>query len=80
MPLYEYCCKKCGHRQEEFRTIENRRTAAICDECGSLASLCVSGMKTVHHTWNYNYKPAEWVGNREPQDAMPVTCNGKAYR
>jgi putative FmdB family regulatory protein len=35
MPLYEYLCKKCGHRFEEIRKFSDKQLKK-CPECGGL--------------------------------------------
>ncbi|MBD3349709.1 MAG: zinc ribbon domain-containing protein [Candidatus Eisenbacteria bacterium] len=35
MPLYEYCCGKCGHEFEELESIADRDKPRKCPECGS---------------------------------------------
>lgn len=34
MPLYEFVCDECGHKQEHFFTSESSRTL-LCPECDS---------------------------------------------
>jgi putative FmdB family regulatory protein len=35
MPLYEYLCKKCGHRFEEIRKFSDKQLKK-CPECGGV--------------------------------------------
>ena len=35
MPLYEYACKKCGHRFEEIRKFSDKHLSK-CPECGGV--------------------------------------------
>ncbi len=32
MPLYEYKCERCGHRDYEIRTIDNRNEPRKCQQ------------------------------------------------
>ena len=41
MPLYEYLCKKCGHRFEKIRKFSDRPIKK-CPECGGLVEQVVS--------------------------------------
>ena len=41
MPLYEYLCKKCGHRFEKIRKFSDRPIKK-CPECGGVVEQVVS--------------------------------------
>jgi putative FmdB family regulatory protein len=41
MPLYEYLCKKCGHRFEKIRKFSDRAIRK-CPECGGVVEQVVS--------------------------------------
>ena len=48
MPIYEYECEKCGHRQEQFsRIIEDEekegRLVILCPVCNSQMDRIISG-------------------------------------
>lgn len=35
MPMYEYECQACGHRQEDMRKYEDRKSCETpCEACG----------------------------------------------
>ncbi len=35
MPLYEFECKNCGERFEEFKNWESAENDVVCPKCGS---------------------------------------------
>ena len=35
MPIYEYCCRQCGEKFEEFRRISEADQKARCPKCRS---------------------------------------------
>jgi len=41
MPLYEYLCKKCGHRFEEIRKFSDEHLRK-CPECGGVLEQVIS--------------------------------------
>ena len=41
MPLYEYLCKKCGHRFEKIRKFSDRPIKK-CPECGGLVEQVIT--------------------------------------
>jgi len=41
MPLYEYLCKKCGHRFEEIRKFSDKHLQK-CPECGGVLEQVIS--------------------------------------
>lgn len=41
MPLYEYLCKKCGHRFEEIRKFSDKQPKK-CPECGGVIEQVIS--------------------------------------
>jgi putative FmdB family regulatory protein len=41
MPLYEYLCKKCGHRFEEIKKFSDKQPTK-CPECGGLLEQVIS--------------------------------------
>jgi len=41
MPLYDYKCNNCGHRFEDFNSIDNRYNAT-CPKCGGFVSIIPS--------------------------------------
>ena len=41
MPLYEYLCKKCGHRFEEIRKFSDKHVQK-CPECGGAIEQVIS--------------------------------------
>ncbi len=41
MPLYEYLCKKCGHRFEEIRKFSDKQPTK-CPECGGVIEQVIS--------------------------------------
>ena len=41
MPLYEYLCKKCGHRFEEIRKFSDKQPKK-CPECGGVIEQLIS--------------------------------------
>jgi putative FmdB family regulatory protein len=41
MPLYEYLCKKCGHRFEEIRKFSDKQPKK-CPECGGMIEQVIS--------------------------------------
>src|ERR1700678_1739867 len=41
MPLYEYLCKKCGHRFEKIRKFSDKQLRK-CPECGGVIEQVVS--------------------------------------
>jgi putative FmdB family regulatory protein len=41
MPLYEYACKKCGHRYEEIRKFSDKHPTK-CPECGGVLEQVIS--------------------------------------
>jgi putative FmdB family regulatory protein len=41
MPLYEYACKKCGHRFEEIRKFSDKHLSK-CPECGGVLEQVIS--------------------------------------
>ena len=41
MPLYEYLCKKCGHRFEEIRKFSDKHLQE-CPECGGAIEQVIS--------------------------------------
>jgi len=41
MPLYEYLCKKCGHRFEEIRKFSDKHLKK-CPECGGVLEQVIS--------------------------------------
>lgn len=41
MPLYEYVCKKCGHRFEEIRKFSDKQPSK-CRECGGVLEQVIS--------------------------------------
>jgi len=41
MPLYEYLCKKCGHRFEEIRKFSDKQPKK-CPECGGVLEQVIS--------------------------------------
>jgi putative FmdB family regulatory protein len=41
MPLYEYLCKKCGHRFEEIKKFSDKQPTK-CPECGGLIEQVIS--------------------------------------
>lgn len=38
MPIYDYKCTKCGNRQEEMRSMDDRNEPAKCEKCGGDAN------------------------------------------
>ncbi|MBW1972351.1 MAG: zinc ribbon domain-containing protein [Deltaproteobacteria bacterium] len=34
MPIYEYLCKVCGHKFEEFKSISKANECPACPKCG----------------------------------------------
>jgi putative FmdB family regulatory protein len=42
MPIYEYKCKSCSFRTEEYRKVQERTPPGICIKCGGLKSLEIS--------------------------------------
>lgn len=46
MPLYDYECRSCAWRQEEFRKIEDESPVA-CEECGGECRRIVSPVPTI---------------------------------
>ena len=48
MPMYEYECKKCGHKFEEIQTIKEK-PLKDCPKCGKIKSLMkVLGGNAIH--------------------------------
>jgi len=47
MPIYEYECRKCGHRFEERRGVDDRHNVS-CQRCGSKTIGIVIGPVSVH--------------------------------
>jgi putative FmdB family regulatory protein len=41
MPLYEYLCKKCGHRFEEIKKFSDKQPKK-CPECGGVIEQVIS--------------------------------------
>ncbi|MGA3090262.1 MAG: zinc ribbon domain-containing protein [Terriglobales bacterium] len=41
MPLYEYLCKRCGHRFEEIRKFSDKQPKK-CPECGGVLEQVIS--------------------------------------
>jgi len=41
MPLYEYLCKKCGHRFEEIKKFSDKQPTK-CPECGGVIEQVIS--------------------------------------
>jgi putative FmdB family regulatory protein len=41
MPLYEYLCKKCGHRFEEIKKFSDKQPKR-CPECGGVIEQVIS--------------------------------------
>src|SRR3984957_2245020 len=41
MPLYEYLCKKCGHRFEEIKKFSDKQPKK-CPECGGVIEQLIS--------------------------------------
>ncbi len=35
MPLFDYECQKCGHKQERFSTIAEYKKWGKCEKCGN---------------------------------------------
>lgn len=46
MPLYEYTCDACQAHKDEFRTVEKRNDAPMC-ECGTAMKKIISGYRVV---------------------------------
>ena len=42
MPIYDYKCKRCGHRFEQMRAIA-RRDDAVCPKCGAAVTRVYEG-------------------------------------
>lgn len=53
MPIYEYCCKNCGHQLEEIQKVSDA-PLVICPECGK-----PNLEKMVSHT-SFQLKGAGW--------------------
>ena len=49
MPLYDYECKECGKKFEDFRSLKERATAP-CPSCGKQAEKVLSSFFTVRST------------------------------
>ena len=41
MPLYEYFCKNCNERFDDFRTVDKRHSAK-CEKCNKMAKKVLS--------------------------------------
>jgi putative FmdB family regulatory protein len=44
MPLYEYLCRDCKQVTEDYRSVEKRNDAPVC-ECGGQTEKIVSGYR-----------------------------------
>ena len=37
MPMYDFRCKACGKKFEDFKTIEKYQSTSVCPKCGETA-------------------------------------------
>lgn len=50
MPIYEYCCPKCGERFEELETVADRKKPHTCPACGAKNATLVLSTFAAHGT------------------------------
>lgn len=60
MPLYDFKCRTCGHKQEEFRAIEEREEPSNCNKCGEETTPVVSPTRTMLDGTDPSF-PGEWM-------------------
>ncbi len=59
MPLYEYLCKKCGHRFEKIRKFSDKQLRK-CPECGGVIEQVISAPAV-------QFKGSGWYVNDYPK-------------
>jgi len=59
MPLYEYLCKKCGHRFEQIRKFSDKQLRK-CPECGGVIEQVISAPAV-------QFKGSGWYVNDYPK-------------
>jgi putative FmdB family regulatory protein len=68
MPLYEYECPTCGHRQTEFRQVAQRHDAPTCH--GRAMSIVISPSQVVADTPGYvSPTTGKWIEGRAARRA-----------
>ena len=51
MPIYEYECPKCGHRQEELSSVADRFDGPDCNECIKSGRASMTKLATSTPAW-----------------------------
>jgi len=66
MPLYEYKCKHCLHRVQEFRKVRDRNNGGKCKRCGGELQKLVSlpGALITDTSFGYTGKIDPRLGTR----------------
>lgn len=55
MPIYEYCCDRCGKTQDAVRKIDDRHDSPDCTRCNVPTNLIISPVRSNIPDWNMNY-------------------------
>ena len=76
MPIYEYGCKKCGHRFELIRRLATRDDPAPCPECRSKTPkrIEIQRVAVLHGA-----RPDALAGEGEPEDFMGGDFGGDDF-
>ena len=69
MPLYEYECKKCGHRFEKIQKFSDPMLKK-CPECGGKVEQMISAPAI-------QFKGSGWYVNDYAKKASPATASAK---
>ena len=69
MPLYEYECKKCGHRFEKIQKFSDPLVKK-CPECGGKVEQMISAPAI-------QFKGSGWYVNDYAKKASPAATSGK---
>src|SRR5208282_5418348 len=86
MPLYEYECKKCGHRFEKIQKFSDRMVKK-CPECGGLVEQMISAPAVQFkgsgwYVTDYAKKPSQGstssgdTGSKDKKDDKPKSESG----
>jgi len=80
MPLYEYLCKKCGHRFEEIKKFSDKQPTK-CPECGGVIEQVISAPAVQFkgsgwYVTDYAKKGSGSVGTSSPSSSSSNSSEG----
>jgi putative FmdB family regulatory protein len=65
--IFEYRCAKCGHEQEELRTLAQRNDDLACEACGGPSERKLSVPRVFLPRW---MRDENWAGARRHSEYL----------